>query len=198
MIACDGCGLVFTNIHNLQKHVKYWCYENSKRKREDTGEEDDIKSNVPLIKKRLISSGDPYDSEEDLLSRKNEEEQSVYDNIMDQTKDMNADEWNELYDKYIAEGMQRWEANKRADLEMKTKDMYVFLKKYESFITSMLKLENGSIHKKIMQDAESFMENGCSKQKSINLALHKNEYFFREMFDIDESDYTEPDDEEED
>ena len=35
MPSCDDCGLLFENIHNLQKHVKNWCHESSKRKLEN-------------------------------------------------------------------------------------------------------------------------------------------------------------------
>lgn len=41
--SCDDCGLVFENVHDLQRHVKKWCPENvlPKRKREDEEMEED-------------------------------------------------------------------------------------------------------------------------------------------------------------
>lgn len=43
MPPCDDCGLVFENVHDLQRHVKKWCPENvsPKRKREDEEMEED-------------------------------------------------------------------------------------------------------------------------------------------------------------
>ena len=35
MPSCDDCGLLFENIHNLQKRVKNWCHISNKRKREN-------------------------------------------------------------------------------------------------------------------------------------------------------------------
>ena len=89
--------------------------------------------------------------------------------------------------------MQRWEANKKADQELKFKDKHVFLRKYEALISYILQLKNGIIHERIMADVESFMKDGCSRQRSIKLALHKNAFFFRSMFEFDDSNYKEDD-----
>lgn len=34
MSSCDDCGLVFDSTHDLQRHIKRWCPENDKRKRQ--------------------------------------------------------------------------------------------------------------------------------------------------------------------
>ena len=55
---CDDCGLVFENIHDLQRHVKKWCPEREelvvKRPREDGGDNDESpfkKTHIEMSKK---------------------------------------------------------------------------------------------------------------------------------------------------
>lgn len=43
MPSCDDCGIIFENMHNLQRHTKKWCPENVylKRTRDDEELEED-------------------------------------------------------------------------------------------------------------------------------------------------------------
>ena len=61
MTACDDCGLVFANDHNLQKHANSWCHG----KRKGKIWEDDVQGGVPLVKKRCMSFDDRYDDDDD-------------------------------------------------------------------------------------------------------------------------------------
>lgn len=59
MSSCDDYGLLFENIHDLQRHVKSWCPDNVsfKRKRGDEDDEDQ-----PPPKRFLIN---PKENEEE-------------------------------------------------------------------------------------------------------------------------------------
>ena len=60
MPSCDDCGLLFENIHSLQKHVKNWCHESNKRKREN----DEVLSESP--KKVKLEKWKSYDSDDSM------------------------------------------------------------------------------------------------------------------------------------
>lgn len=68
MSSCDDCGLLFENIHDLQRHVKRWCPEifSLKKKR---GDKDD--KNQPPPKRLLIN---PEEKEEE---KENQEQKSL-------------------------------------------------------------------------------------------------------------------------
>lgn len=45
MPSCDDCGIVFENMHDLQRHIKTWCPKNDSLKRKRDGKE--IEENQP-------------------------------------------------------------------------------------------------------------------------------------------------------
>ena len=172
--SCDDCGTVFINTHHLQNHVKSSC----KRKRDENVD-------LPLAKKWIPfdDMDDSRDSDSSVYGKS--DEQAVFDVIMDQARADNEKEWDVFYDGYLKEGMNRFEANKKSDQLMKAKDIQLFLKKYKTIITHILDLKHGSIHEKVMDDVKFFLDEGYDRQRSINLALNKNQYYFDEMYDCD-------------
>lgn len=73
MPSCDDCGLVFENMHDLQRHIKTWCPENVslKRKRDDK----EIEEDQPPKKWILF---EPEEKEED----KENQEDDVFNHLM--------------------------------------------------------------------------------------------------------------------
>lgn len=55
MPSCDDCGLVFENMHDLQRHVKRWFPENGKRKDDVEMEED--RSNLSQRRGKMKMTG---------------------------------------------------------------------------------------------------------------------------------------------
>ena len=105
MPSCDDCGLIFENMHDLQRHIKTWCPENGsiKRKREEEGE--DIEDQPPT--KKIEPEGYHDDREHE-----------VFDVFMERVKQNNEEKWNQKFEKYIKKGLTR--VNTRIKTEEKT------------------------------------------------------------------------------
>ena len=175
MPSCDDCGLLFENIHNLQKHVKNWCHESSKRKREN----DEFLIESP--KKPKLDEWMHYDSD-DSMDDYESEEKKVFHDLMDKVRTCNEKEWNQKYGKYRNEGMTKDEAHDKAEEKMLEKDLKQFNQEYGQIIKYILQLRRGRVHEKVMDDVTDFLDEGNDKQKAINLALCKNRYLFEDMW----------------
>ena len=84
MSSCDDCGLIFENMHDLQRHIKTWCPENGSIKRRR--EEEDIEDQPPSNK---IKPEGYHDNRE----------HGVFDVLMERVKqnnkENNEEKWNE-------------------------------------------------------------------------------------------------------
>jgi hypothetical protein len=153
MLSCDDCGLVFQNIQNLQSHIKKGYIEQSfKRKRE--GEEDGF---LPAFKKRKNVSGEAeaFNCMMDKARKESED-----DRMMDKARKESEDDWHKRVDKYIEGGLNEKEPKEKADERMHTIDMKSFYKLYGSFLLSLMQLNSGPIHEKVMSDIDKFIEKG--------------------------------------
>lgn len=83
---------------------------------------------------------------------------------------------------------------------MNSKDLNIFSEKYGLIILSILQLQNGSIHSKILRDVNSFLSNGYSDQASIKMAFKRNRFLLEDGWNEKETDSEEEntDSEEED
>lgn len=129
--SCDDCGLVFENVHDLQRHVKKWCPENvsPKRKREDEEKEEDQPP------KKWI----PFEPEE--KEEKESQEHDVFNHHMKMAKKDNEKLWDQKYDKYIKKGLSRENARIQTEEKMNYKDLQRFLAKYCQLIQYILQLQ---------------------------------------------------------
>ena len=82
-------------------------------------------------------------------------------------------------------GLNEKEAREKADERMHIIDMKSFYKLYGSFLLSLVELNGGPIHEKVMRDIDKFMEKGYDNKQSIKMALHKELYQFEAMWDVD-------------
>ena len=114
---------------------------------------------------------------------------------MIKARSANEEDWQKKTEKYVNEGMSEKAANKKAEEKMKQKDRQVFKQNYGRIITHVLQLQNGSIHRKIMDYVKRMLTNGNNKQKSIRMAINKYGYLFDALFDQDDE---ESDDEDSD
>ena len=112
MSSCDDCGLIFENMHDLQRHIKTWCPENGsiKRKREEEDNDDQPPT------KKIKPEGDHDDHEHE-----------VFDVLMERAKQNNEEKWNQKFEKYIKEGLTRVNARIKTEEKMHTNDINGFL-----------------------------------------------------------------------
>ena len=182
MPSCDDCGVMFDNMHDLQRHVKTWCPE--KRKREDN---DDNDEDQPQTKKWI-----PYNEEEKSTENR---EQEAFQSMMHSAKEDNEEELYKKVEKYKKSGMSKKEAKGKASKKLQEEDIKQAMDLYRLIIKYILKLQNGPIHENVMSGVEDFMDEGYGEDKAIKMSLKKNRHILEEMFD-DEDDSDESDEEE--
>jgi hypothetical protein len=183
MFSCDDCGLLFENMHDLQRHVKRWCPENFslKRKRNEEDEEDQ-----PNSKRFLIDLGEKEDEKET-------QEHKVFNYLMKRAKEHNEKQWDQKYDKYIKEGMCTKEARAKTEEKMTSKDVKRLSENYGLVILFILWLQNGPIHSEIMSDVKKFLSDGNDDDSSVKMALNKNRHLLEEGWYEEDSDSGEDD-----
>jgi hypothetical protein len=59
---------------------------------------------------------------------------------------------------------------------MHTIDMKSSYKLYGSFLLSLIRLNGGPIHAKIMNNVDKFIAKGYDNKKSVNMMLHNDKY----------------------
>lgn len=174
MSSCDDCGIVFENMHDLQRHIKTWCPENVPLKRKRDNEE--IEEDPPP--KKWIPF-EPKEKEED----KENQEDTVFNHHMKMAKEDNEKLWDRKYDKYIKTCLSREDA--RIQTEENSLDQKQFAKTFGQLILYILQLQKGSIHANVMDDSRDFLSEGYSERKAIRTALNKNRDVLEEMWDTE-------------
>ena len=165
MSSCDHCGLLFENIHDLQRHIKRWCPEEHSLKRKRTDDESPVKNQK-------------YESEEG----------QVFNILMNKARTENESEWIDKYEKYLKRGLNEDEAQERADEKMKYHDIEGFLEIYGKLMKNILQLKHGDVHEKVMKDMNDLNSEGYSKSKSIKMDIGRNKYLLEDIRDTDEED----------
>ena len=167
---CDDCGMVFENIHDLQRHVKKWCPDGqpsglpTKRIK--------LEEDLPIVQELLIPDA----------------ELPVYEIMMKQSKDENEELWKKRVTKYMHEGLSEDEAVEKADKKMEGSDMDLFMKKYSSLLLDILHLSKGSLHQKIMATIQDNIKKKYKEEKAVKLALRQVRDEIQDMMQEDESD----------
>ena len=105
--------------------------------------------------------------------------------MMNNARKENKDDWHKRVDEYIEGGLNEKEAKEKADERMHIIDMKSFYKLYGSFLLSLIQLNGGPIHEKVMSDIDKFIEKGYDNKQSIKMPLHKELYQFEAMWDVD-------------
>ena len=167
MASCDDCGLLFDNTHDLQRHVKRWCPENNlKRKRDDI-------EDGPLAKKPMYT----------YAGSDRNHEQTAFESLMIRAKSANEDDWQKKIDKYLKTGMSEKAAKVKAEEKMKQKDEQAFKHHYGIVISYIQQLQNGPVHRKIMDYLQKMLKDGYNEQKSIKMAINKYGYHLKALWD---------------
>ena len=190
--ACDDCGLLLENIHDLQRHVKNWCPEKDftlKRKRplEETVEE------IPLKHQHRVHMTD---------KNYNDQEADAYKPMLRCAKGRFKKDWEEKYDEYIERGMTEKEAKRKADAKLENRNVKEFMLNYKTIIKYLLKLKGGHLHQEVMKKVEELLERGYNDEKAIQMAVkvfqHNLEGYLETINFDDDDDTSESDDETED
>ncbi len=138
MHSCDDCGVVFMDIHDLQWHVKQWCYvgQSEKRKADDNHEED------PISKKFEHDNMDDYgdDIEEHFRQMANE--------AIDKSEDI----WNEKVEEFQQNGIPFKKARANAYAYVFDIDKGEFVKTYTTLLKRLIPITESEIHKKIIAE----------------------------------------------
>ncbi|KAK3109060.1 hypothetical protein FSP39_022057, partial [Pinctada imbricata] len=159
MPVCDDCGLMFENIHDLQRHAKKLCPENQlKRKRQA----DEDYENPP---KKWIPYGSDNDDEDSTSDIEENREQEAFSTMMSLAKEDKK--------KYEKDGMPVKEAKEKADEKETEADIKQCIERYTSIIKYILQLEHGTTHRNVMQDVEDFIVDGYNEDRCIKMAIKR-------------------------
>ena len=160
--ACDDCGLLFENVHDLQRHVKNWCPE-----KEDLT----LKRKLPV--EETTKEIPPKRQRTDQMTDKkyNDQEAAAYKTLLKRAKKMNKDDWGEKYDEYIKRGLTEKEAKRKANTKLEHWDVKQFMLNYKILIWYLLKLRGGHLHQKVMKKVDKFLEQGYNDEKAIQMAI---------------------------
>ena len=177
--ACDDCGLLFENVHDLQRHVKKWCPEKedltSKRKLpvEENTEE------IPPKRQRMDQMTD---------KKYNEQEAVAYQALLKRAKKMNKENWEEKYDEYIKRGLTKKEAKRKANAKLENENVKQFMCNYKIIIWYLLKLRDGHLHQKVMKKVDRFLEQGYNDEKAIQMAVKVFQHNLEGYLEITDTD----------
>ena len=172
MTACDDCGLLFENIHDLQRHVKTWCPEIMP---------------PPAKRMKLDETGDNH-TESSQHTLVPDAELPIYQQIMQQSQDDNQQIWDKRVSKYMRDGMTEDEAADKANQKMEDADMALFMKKYSRLLLDILQLTKGPVHNKIVNTIRDNVQQKYSEQKAVKLALKQFQEDIKKILPDNESD----------
>ena len=123
-----------------------------------------------------------------------ENEENVFENLMQLSKNSNEELWQEKYDKYI-EHMSQAEAETTADIKIEPLDVKEFMKKYASLIMYMyiINLRDGPVHEKVMEAVYQFLTDGYDERRAVRKAIKTYKHLIQDYVDEDEEDDSEAD-----
>lgn len=129
MPSCDDCGVMFENMHDLQRHVKMWCPEHHTLKRKNEFEENDVP-----VKKRWISYSDIDDED----GNDESEEEKYFVKITEKARENNEKGWQRKREKYMEGGLSEDEAEQKANNKLKDDDVTEIMGAYAETIRDIL------------------------------------------------------------
>ena len=174
--SCSECGLLFSTLYDLQKHVKRGC---------PMDEDDD--SAIQLDHEEANDSDIEFDD-------------SGFNRIIDKA----YDETDELFQQRVQsiidkEDVSEKEARSEAKQHMLPKDRNVFIRDYKEFVRTEMELKQSQLHKEVIDNVKSLMENKHLKLgKAISRTINSRKRKFDELLEAEESDSDESDTEETD
>ena len=110
MISCDDCGILFENLHDLQRHIKTWCPEQNQLKRKQPEAlSDELEPNKkPKLERPPITMSTSAES-----SRHDEDD--VFNTFVEMAREGNDEERQSNIEKYMKTGLTEEEAMNKAE-----------------------------------------------------------------------------------
>ncbi|WAR04400.1 hypothetical protein MAR_019769 [Mya arenaria] len=174
--ACDDCGLLFDSGHDVQRHVKSgWCSEN----REPPA-------------KRAKTEEDENEMDDDLGDNKG------YRHTWDLAQSCSQNKFNKLYDQFIDDGENEYDATDMAEKRMQPYKEKNFFDIYQTLLeTYWLPLMTNATHLEIVQLINEFCSKEVSLPSAVKRVLKKKKIAFEDLVDLDDSEESEEDESEE-
>ena len=110
------------------------------------------------------SSGDESSGDE---SSSELEDNTAYQDWLEEAKEATEEMRNAKYEKYVNEGMAELQAKEKAKWKTKWAVKRIFFNNYKDFLSSYLHLKDNDTHQDIVED----LEERLNKDKDVNKAL---------------------------
>ena len=174
MVSCDQCGLMFEDIHDLQRHIQNWCPEvpTKRAKLECVDEKAVVEQPQPV---------NPLTTEAEL---------PIFEEMWSDVEKTNNKLWQRKVDKLVQDGMIQEEAEAVADEHFQDADEDSFFDHYTTLLRRSMRLKDGLIHNKILEAVDSYKKEGYALKHAIRKALRDN---WDEIMDMIADDDTESD-----
>ena len=174
--SCNECGVLFSTLYDLQKHVKRGC----------PMDEDDDSITESDVEENYHSDTDFNDTGfYPLINR-----------VYEETDDQFIQKVQSIMDK---EGLTEKEARSEAKEQMLPKNRAVFLRVYKDFVKTEMDLNHSHLHKEVMLDVKKLVDNKHLKvSQAISRAVNSRKRKFNELLQEEESDSDESDTEDTD
>jgi hypothetical protein len=172
VFSCDDCGVMFENVHDLQRHVKRSCPEKmvDEQEKDNTddmniphkwetshniGPNEDIHDNVGFQRLRRRTGQDVWDDQEEYVQSKLKE--------------------------YIEKGMDEKSATKKSEMKTLSYEKARFRETYGRMLGYMHDFKKTHVHNEIVKTIEELRRNGV--KNPVSVALYKLDYMFSPLFD---------------
>ena len=149
-VPCNYCGVVFDDVHNLQKHIFNDCFCRKKR-------ENQLPLSQPPSKKQKLLSVFEEDTHKD----------PVFMELFEDAKELNEDQWREIYDQLIADGLSEKDAAREAHEDMAKTYKVDFFAGYEKLLESLYALRQNGIHNLVVDEIDELIGDGRNTGRII-------------------------------
>ena len=167
MVSCDQCGIMFEDLHDLQRHIQNWCPEN------------------PAKRARIEVEKEPEESVK--VTYTTEAELPIFEEIWVSAEKANNKLWRQKFDQYVQQGMLEEDAEAKADERFENADEDGFFKLYETLLRQSLQLKNGLIHNKIVDAIRKYEEEGFALKHAVRKAIRDNKEEIIDMLNDDDA-----------
>lgn len=158
MPSCDNCGIVFCDLHDLQRHVKSWCPVNG-------SSIDDIR----------VADDKPISNKDN----------TVFDDMVCNAYTENTPEAMKVVQMYQDEGMCVQDAHRKARQDFLPKNRKLIMAEYIKCLIFCERLNKNPLHKKIMNTVRALQKEGYDLEEAIKYAVIKREYLFDDLFKME-------------
>ena len=172
-VDCLDCGALFVSPLDLQRHIKGHCPE--------------MQNDKPPLKKMKTSESDDEDVE--LL------DDSSFDFLIQDVFEAYDDQYQTEVDELMMEGMSRRQATGEVTERFQPLYLKALMKKYEEFLMHMCSMKRSPLHRKIMETADDFEEEGYGREKALHKAIRANKLLFEDLLEDVETEDESSDDE---